>query len=85
VQRRPAVVVFARNQRRITFEQRFDLFQVATLGCVMNLAAESKTAPSQHEQRNDGVNFISFGHKNYLIKRLQKSHVEKKVAKSICL
>jgi len=31
------------------------------------------------------LNFINFGHKNYLIKRPQKSRVEKKVAKSICL
>ena len=55
----------------------------------MNLAAEGEAAPSKHEHRDDGVakelNFINFGHNSYLIKRPQKSGVEKKVAKSICL
>ena len=52
MQRRPAVVVFAENQIRIVFEQRLDLFQVAILGRVMNLAAEGEAAPSQRDQRD---------------------------------
>ena len=55
VQRRPAVVVFAENQIRIAFEQRLDLFQVASLGRVMNLAAESEAAPSQRDQHDGGA------------------------------
>ncbi len=52
VQRRRAVFVFAENQIRIVFEQRLDLFQVANLGRVMNLAAEGEAAPSQGDQRH---------------------------------
>ena len=54
VQRRPAVVVLAENQIRIVFEQRLDLFQVAILGRVMNLAAEGETAPGQRDQHDGG-------------------------------
>jgi hypothetical protein len=54
VQGRLAVGVFAKNLIRIVFEQRLDLFQVATLGRIMNLAAEGEAAPSQRNQRDGG-------------------------------
>jgi hypothetical protein len=35
---------------QLIFEQCLDLFQVPTLGRVMNLAAEGKAAPSERDQ-----------------------------------
>ena len=51
MQRRRAAAVFAENQSGIFFEQRLDLFQVASLSRVMNLAAEGEAAPSQRDYR----------------------------------
>ena len=49
VQRRPAVAVIAQNHIRIAFEQRLDLCQVPSRNRVLNIAAEGKAGPNQHE------------------------------------
>jgi hypothetical protein len=55
VQRRIAVVVFAKNQIRIVFDQRLDFLQVAFRSRVMNLAAKGEPAPGQRGQQDGGT------------------------------
>jgi len=55
VQRCTSDFAFAENHIGIAFDQRLDLFQVAILGGVVNLAAEAEAAPSESDQQDGGT------------------------------
>jgi len=58
-----AFVVFAKSQISIAVEQSFDLCQITSLGCVMNLAGEGEATPSQYDQaeQRDGDEARNWG------------------------
>lgn len=44
--------ILGENQTRICLQQRLHLYQVSAVSCVVNLGAESRDAPRQHDQHH---------------------------------